>query len=355
MLQHKLSKCTFKFLQDMFTTLVEMRWRWTLSCFVLTFFLSWTIFALIWWLIAYAHGDLDEDHLPPEQENSHWIPCVSKVYGFTSCYLFSVETQHTTGYGDRTPSEECPEAIFLMSMQNIVGLIIEAFMIGTIFAKMTRPKLRTQTLLFSKNAVISQRDGYLCLMFRVGDLRKSHIVDASIRAQLIRSRKTKEGELLHNYQTQLTVSADGCDSNLFFIWPMIIVHKIDENSPFYNLAANDLLQEKFEVVVIWEGTVESTGLTTQARSSYLNSEILWGHRYESIVVFNKIEQKYEVQYSRFDQTYSVDTPLCSGAELYALQNSTGKSFSNMFRIYIKFETIFLECEEKKIGDEENLN
>lgn len=60
---------------------------------------------------------------------------------------------------------------------------------------MTRPKLRTQTLQFSKHAVICQRDGQLCLMFRVGDMRKSHIIGASIRAQLIRAKKTKEGEV----------------------------------------------------------------------------------------------------------------------------------------------------------------
>lgn len=74
-------------------------------------------------------------------------------------------------------------------------------MVGIVFAKMTRPKQRTQTLLFSKNAVICQRDGDLALMFRVGDMRKSHIIGASVRAQLIRNRQTKEGELLSQYQT----------------------------------------------------------------------------------------------------------------------------------------------------------
>lgn len=151
--------------------------------------------------------------------------------------------------------------------------MIQAFMVGIVFAKMTRPKLRTQTLLFSRNAVICQRDGHLCLMFRVGDMRKSHIIGASIRAQLIRAKKTKEGEMLNNFTTELVVNADGGDSNLFFIWPMTIVHKIDDESPFYHLSASDMLQERFEIVVILEGTIESTGQTTQARSSYLASEV----------------------------------------------------------------------------------
>lgn len=66
--------------------------------------------------------------------------------------------------------------------------MIQAFMVGVVFAKLSRPKKRTQTLLFSRNAVICQRDGILCLMFRVGDMRKSHIIEAHVRAQLIKKK-----------------------------------------------------------------------------------------------------------------------------------------------------------------------
>lgn len=157
---------------------------------------------------------------------------------------------------------------------------------------MTRPKQRTQTLLFSKYAVVCQRDGFLCLMFRVGDIRKSHIVGASVRAQLIRNYQTKEGEINPQHITELEIGTDACDSNLFFIWPMVVTHLINESSPFYNMSASDILQEKFEIVVILEGTVESTGQTTQARSSYLNMEILWGHRFLPGMLFKRIHLRY---------------------------------------------------------------
>ncbi|VEN39573.1 unnamed protein product, partial [Callosobruchus maculatus] len=287
-LQSRISRRRLRYLQDIFTTLVDSQWRWTLTIFAIGF-------------IAYTHGDLEEDHLPLYQADNNWTPCVFNIHGFTSCFLFSIETQHTIGYGVRTTTEECPEAIFIMCMQSISGMIIQSFMVGIVFAKMTRPKLRTQTLQFSRNAVVCQRDGHLCLMFRVGDMRKSHIIGASIRAQLIRAKKTKEGEL--------SLNADACDGNLFFIWPMTVVHRIDENSPLYNLSAS---------------TVESTGQTTQARSSYVASEVLWGHRFEPVVSYNKDRQGYEVNYSKFDSTVPIDTPLCSGAELaefYRFQRS----------------------------------
>lgn len=91
-------------------------------------------------------------------------------------------------------------------------------MVGIVFAKMTRPKKRAQTLLFSKTAVVNQRDGQLCIMFRIGDMRKSHIINANVRAQLIRPRLTQEGEKIRYNSTELTVGTDGCGSDIFFIW-----------------------------------------------------------------------------------------------------------------------------------------
>lgn len=110
------------------------------------------------------------------------------------------------------------------------------------------------------------------------------------------SQVTKEGELLPFYQQEMEVGADGSDDRLMFIWPTLIVHKITEDSPLYDLTAQDLAREKFEIVAMLEGVVESTGMTTQARSSYLPAEILWGHRFESTVSFKRETGEYEVQY-----------------------------------------------------------
>lgn len=107
---------------------------------------------------------------------------------WTSFIFFIIYRLPYLGYGSKHTTEECPEAIFIMCLQSIVGVMIQAFMVGVVFAKLSRPKKRTQTLLFSRNAVICQRDGILCLMFRVGDMRKSHIIEAHVRAQLIKKK-----------------------------------------------------------------------------------------------------------------------------------------------------------------------
>jgi len=309
--QANIRKRRRRYLADIFTTLVDIQWRYNLLVFTLAFIFSWMIFALIWWLICFSHGDLDEANM----QNPDFKPCVVEIKSFISAILFSIETQHTIGYGSRHTTEECTEAIILMMIQSCFGVICQAMMTGIVFAKLSRPKKRAETLMFSKNACICKQDGELCLLFRVGDMRKSHIVEAHIRGLMIKKKTTKEGEVLPLYQFDVDLGyPDGLD-RLFLVWPVIIVHKINEDSPFWEMSPEDLHKEQFEFIVILEGIVESTGMTTQARSSYLPGEILWGHRFERLVTFQKENGQYQIDYSRFNNTIPVDTPQCNAKEL----------------------------------------
>lgn len=244
---------TYRYLSDLFTTLVDLKWRFNLLVFTMVYTITWLFFGFIWWLIAYIRGDLD--HL----EDENWIPCVENLSGFVSAFLFSIETETTIGYGYRVITEKCPEGIILLLIQAILGSIVNAFMVGCMFVKISQPKKRAETLMFSNNAVISMRDEKLCLMFRVGDLRNSHIVEASIRAKLIKSKQTKEGEFIPLNQTDINVGFDTGDDRLFLVSPLIISHEINEKSPFWEMSRTQLEKEEFEIVVILEGMVEATG------------------------------------------------------------------------------------------------
>ena len=52
---------------------------------------------------------------------------------------------------------------------------------------------------------------------------------------------------------------------IFFVWPLEVVHVIDQDSPFYELSATDLVKERFELVAIMEGTSETSSMAFQAK------------------------------------------------------------------------------------------
>nr|XP_046172082.1 G protein-activated inward rectifier potassium channel 4-like [Oncorhynchus gorbuscha]XP_046172084.1 G protein-activated inward rectifier potassium channel 4-like [Oncorhynchus gorbuscha] len=300
----------YRYMTDIFTTLVDLKWRFNLLVFTLVYTTTWVFFGLIWWLIAYIRGDLDHT------DDGDWIPCVNNLNGFVSAFLFSIETETTIGYGYRVITDKCPEGILLLLVQAILGSIVNAFMVGCMFVKISQPKQRAETLMFSHKAVISVRDSKLCLMFRVGDLRNSHIVEASIRAKLIHSKQTKEGEFIPLNQTDINVGFDTGDDRLFLVSPLIICHEFNEGSPFWEISQEQLGREEFEVVVILEGMVEATGMTCQARSSYLDSEVMWGERFTPVLSLE--EGFYEVDYESFHHTYPTPTPTSSARELVEL-------------------------------------
>ncbi|KAI7803421.1 G protein-activated inward rectifier potassium channel 1 [Triplophysa rosa] len=291
---------TSRYLSDLFTTLVDLKWRWNLLIFILTYTIAWLVMASMWWIIAYIRGDLNHGH------DASYTPCVANVYNFPSAFLFFIETEATIGYGYRYITEKCPEGIILFLFQSLLGSIVDAFLIGCMFIKMSQPKKRAETLMFSQDAVISQRDGKLCLMFRVGNLRNSHMVSAQIRCKLIKSRQTPEGEFLPLDQCELDVGFGTGADQLFLVSPLTICHEINPKSPFFDLSQHSLMNEQFEIVVILEGIVETTGMTCQARTSYTEDEVLWGHRF--LPVMSLEEGFFRVDYSQFHSTFEVPTP-----------------------------------------------
>ena len=252
---------------------------------------------------------------------------LSQVYDWTSAFLFSVETEQTIGYGSRSITTKCPEATMLVQIQSLVGLFLDAFLLGLTFAKLSQPRERKKTVLFSENAVIAPRDGKICLMCRVGDIRKSQIVDASIRMQLFRKWTTKEGKEIAFFQEDLQVCYDWRNpandfrNQLFLLLPMVIIHVIDEKSPFYEMTPHKIQKTDFEIVVVLDGIVEHTGLNTQPKTSYVCDEILWGYDFEDVVDEGDLSTgDFFVDFSKLNSVCHVEMPFCSPKEFYEMDD-----------------------------------
>jgi potassium inwardly-rectifying channel subfamily J len=140
--------------------------RLVLSLIMAVFLISWTFFAFVWYIIAFYNGDFLPDHLRP---NTNHRPCLVNVgNSFLAFFLFSLETQHTIGYGYRHVNDECKAGVILLMIQSACGALITIYVGGIVFNKLARPKQRMKVLTFSERAVVAPRDGQLCFMFKVG-------------------------------------------------------------------------------------------------------------------------------------------------------------------------------------------
>ena len=110
----------------------------------------------------------------------------------------------------------------------------------------------------------------------------------------------------------------------FLVLPLTVMHIINEQSPLYNIVSNDLEDAQFEIIAVLEGVVESTGMLTQAKMSYLPHEIQWGHRFKTMNLIRgsgKQEKVNKLDFSALNKTYPVVTPKCSAKDYYNSRHS----------------------------------
>lgn len=51
----------------------------------------------------------------------------------------------------------------------------------------------------------------------------------------------------------VNVGYDNGTDRVLIIWPVIVIHKIDKDSPFWRMSQSDLEKENFELIVVLEG------------------------------------------------------------------------------------------------------
>ncbi|XP_051257794.1 ATP-sensitive inward rectifier potassium channel 15 [Dicentrarchus labrax] len=282
------------YLHDIWTTVVDMKWRYKLTLFASTFVMTWFIFGVIFYFIGMGNGDFEAGL------NASHVPCVMQVETLTGAFLFSLESQTTIGYGFRYISEECPLAIFTLVAQLVITGLAEIFVTGAFLAKLARPKKRAETIKFSKSAVICRRQGKLCLMVRVANMRKSLLIQCQLTGKLLHSNVTEEGEKTQVHQSSVDFFMDSSSECPFLILPLTFYHVLDERSPLAGLNTENLLTRDFELLVTLNATMESTAATCQSRTSYVPQEILWGYEFKP-VLFSTTSGRYVADFNFFDK------------------------------------------------------
>ena len=88
---------------------------------------------------------------------------------------------------------------------------------------------------------------------------------------MIRRIITEEGETHYDIQSMKVMPDSTSENCLFLVWPLDVVHVIDKDSPLYDLNASDFSKERFELLLVMEGTSETSNMTFQAKYIYFST------------------------------------------------------------------------------------
>jgi inward rectifier potassium channel len=217
---------------------------------------------------------------------------------FADAFFFSVQTMATIGYGKMVPVGLI--ANLLASGEALTGLLTFALVTGLVFSKFSRPTARVR---FTRNAVISLRDGVPSLMFRMANVRANQIVEAQIHVVLARQERTLEGEEVRRfYDLELARY-----NNAIFTNSWTAIHPINPNSPLYSASAESLNASDAGIVVSLTGIDETFSQTVYARYYYDAEDIIWGARLADITTRTP-EGDVFLDFTRYDQVVPADLP-----------------------------------------------
>jgi inward rectifier potassium channel len=213
---------------------------------------------------------------------------------FPDALFFSIETLATVGYGYMNPATTYGHVV--ASTEILFGMVQVAVVTGLLFARFSRP---TSRILFSDVAVITPFNGVPTLMLRAGNERGNLILEASVRASLIRREMTQEGQTFTRfYDLELERETSGV-----FALTWTILHRIDESSPLWGKSQEDLLREAATLSVILTGTDDTLNDFVHARQTYSADHIFFNHHFADIMS-DKQEGNYRIlDYSKFHDIY----------------------------------------------------
>jgi inward rectifier potassium channel len=240
----------------------------------LVFFVFNAIFACVYWI-----GDQP----------------ISNVTGgaYIDYFYFSIETLSTAGYGDMHPQTHYGH--FVAAVELFTGIFSMSLMTGLIFARFSRPSAR---LLFADSPVVSNHEGAPTLMIRFANERQNVIANATARLWMFKNTITAEGQPFRRFQELRLLSNES--PALALSWTLH--HVVDENSPLFGMAPDDLEATKVTLMVVVSGYDVVAAQTVHARKAYDRSEIRFGHRYVDVLDIAD-DGRIRIDYGRFHDTF----------------------------------------------------
>ncbi len=209
---------------------------------------------------------------------------------FADAFFFSVQTLATIGYGRLAPVDLY--ANLVVTAETLVGLASVALVTGLGFARFARPTARVA---FTARAVIAPYDGVPTLMVRMGNQRRSQILEADVTISLLRDETTREGITMRRFYTLRLVRSH----SPVFVLTFTAMHPIDADSPLHGLTVEAMRAMKAELLVAVTGLEETLLQAVHARHIYRPDDVVWGRGFADMIRLDPDGSRV-LDFTRFD-------------------------------------------------------
>jgi len=262
-----------------------------LTYLVVAYILINIVFAMIYYLIGVEHLT-GIDKSDPLNE-------------FIDVFFFSSQTFTTVGYGRIAPVGFT--ASLVATFEAFLGLLTFAIATGLFYGRFSRPRAY---LRFSDITVIAPFQDTTALMFRLAPYKNNALTDAEVI--LSTAIEVIEDGVAKNKFYRLDTQLSKINS-LALNWT--VVHKIDENSPFYGFSEDDFKNTNIEIIVHVRAFDEVFSNTVVQRSSYVSREIVYGAKFTTMYYPNKEDQTTILDLDKINDYQKAELPVLAGEQL----------------------------------------
>lgn len=196
---------------------------------------------------------------------------------FQQAYFFSSQTLTTVGYGHISPVGL--EANIIASLESFIGILSFALVTGLLYGRFTRPRAYIR---FSDNVLIAPYNNGRALMARLATYKNNHLTDVEAQVTVVIHIRENGEKVRRFYNLPLEIKRI---NSMALSWTL--VHPIDEESPFYNMGEQAIMEAEIELLYHIKGFDDHFSNTVQQRTSYVSSEVVYGAKF--LPMFHRTE------------------------------------------------------------------
>lgn len=223
---------------------------------------------------------------------------------FIDVFFFSSQTFTTVGYGRIAPVGFM--ASLVATFEAFLGLLTFAIATGLFYGRFSRPRAY---LRFSENMVLAPFRGSTALMFRLAPYKNNALTDANVivsaAIEVIENGTPKSN--FYRLETQMNKI-----NTLALNWT--VVHKIDENSPFYGFTEEDFKNTDIEIIVQIRAFDEVFSNTVVQRTSYTSNEIVYGAKFTPMYYPSKDNLTTILNLDKINEYQKAELPIAEEVE-----------------------------------------